>query len=171
MKMKKIISMLIIAVLMFTMLSACGGDKADSAAIKLGLTGPLTGPYAIYGQAAARGAQIAVDEINALEKGAFKFEFQAEDDEGDPEIAVNAYNKLMDDGMDILVGTVTSGACIAVAAETYAWRGADPSPPSAPETAYGPDGPRPEIRQGVLCLHNCRRRSRGTPRSCRHSDK
>ena len=122
MKMKKIISMLIIAALMCTMLSACGGDKADSAVIKLGMTGPLTGDAAIYGQAAARGAQIAVDEINALEKGAFKFEFKAEDDVADGETAVNAYNALMDWGMDILVGTVTSGACIAVAAETYADR-------------------------------------------------
>ena len=122
MKMKKIISMLIIAALMCTMLSACGGGKADSAAIKIGLTGPLTGDAAIYGQAAARGAQIAVDEINAMEKGAFKFEFKAEDDVADGETAVNAYNSLMDWGMDVLIGTVTSGACIAVAAETYADR-------------------------------------------------
>ena len=122
MKMKKIISLLIIAALMCTMLSACGGGKADSAAIKLGLTGPLTGDAAIYGQAAARGAQIAVDEINAMEKGAFKFEFKAEDDVADGETAVNAYNSLMDWGMDVLIGTVTSGACIAVAAETYADR-------------------------------------------------
>ena len=122
MKMKKIISLLIIAALMCSTLTACGGGKGDSAAIKIGLTGPLTGDAAIYGQAAARGAQIAVDEINALEDGAFKFEFQAEDDVADGETAVNAYNKLMDDGMDVLIGTVTSGACIAVAAETYADR-------------------------------------------------
>jgi len=122
MKMKKIISMLIIAALMFTMLSACGGKKDEAGTIKLGMTGPLTGDAAIYGQAAANGAQIAVDEINALEDGAFKFEFKAEDDVADGETAVNAYNSLMDWGMDILVGTVTSGACIAVAAETYADR-------------------------------------------------
>jgi branched-chain amino acid transport system substrate-binding protein len=110
MKMKKIISMLIISALMFTMLSACGEKKEEAGTIKLGLTGPLTGDAAIYGQAAARGAQIAVDEINALEDGAFKFEFKAEDDVADGETAVNAYNSLMDWGMDILVGTVTSGA-------------------------------------------------------------
>ncbi len=124
MKKIRIFAFVLALVMCFGLLAGCGdkgGDKGgDSAAVSLGLTGPLTGPYAIYGQAAANGAQIAVDEINA--KGGMQFTFKAEDDEGDPEIAVNAYNKLMDDGMQILVGTVTSGACIAVAAETYADR-------------------------------------------------
>ena len=124
MKKIRIFALAMALVMCFGLLAGCGdkgGDKGgDSAAVSLGLTGPLTGPYAIYGQAAANGAQIAVDEINA--KGGMQFTFKAEDDEGDPEIAVNAYNKLMDDGMQILVGTVTSGACIAVAAETYADR-------------------------------------------------
>jgi len=128
--MKKVLCIVLVLAMALTLFVGCGKDTTtpttpDSGAntpaaagtIKLGLTGPLTGPYAIYGLAAARGAQIAVDEINAL-NGAFKFEFQAEDDEGDGEIAVNAYNKLMDDGMKVLIGTVTSGACIAVAAET-----------------------------------------------------
>ena len=124
MKMKKIIAMLMALVMCVGLLAGCGPKEpagSDAAStIKLGLTGPLTGPYAIYGLAAARGAEIAVAEINA--KGGIQFEFQSQDDEGDGEIAVNAYNKLMDWGMDILVGTVTSGACIAVAAETYADR-------------------------------------------------
>ena len=98
-----------------------GDDAATGAGtFVLGSSGPLTGPYAIYGNAVKYGAQIAVDEINAL--GGIQFSFTCEDDEGDGEIAVNAYNKLMDDGMQIFVGTVTSGACIAVAAETYADR-------------------------------------------------
>ena len=41
----------------------------------------------------------------------------AGDDQGDPEKAVNAYNDLLDKGMQMLCGTVTSGACIAVGAE------------------------------------------------------
>ena len=124
MKMKKIVAMLLAAVMCLGLLAACGdkpsGNQPGENVIKLGMTGPLTGPYAIYGLAAARGAEIAVAEINA--KGGVQFEFQYQDDEGDGEIAVNAYNKLMDWDMDVLVGTVTSGACIAVAAETYADR-------------------------------------------------
>jgi len=124
MKMKKMLAMILAVVMCLSLLAACGdkpaGNQPADNVIKLGLTGPLTGPYAIYGLAAARGAEIAVAEINA--KGGVQFEFQYQDDEGDGEIAVNAYNKLMDWGMDVLIGTVTSGACIAVAAETYADR-------------------------------------------------
>jgi len=121
MKKKSIVALILIAVMCLSLFAGCGPKApAGDNVIKLGLTGPLTGGYAIYGMAASRGAQIAVEEINA--KGGIQFEFKAEDDEGDGEIAVNAYNSLMDWGMDILVGTVTSGACIAVAAETYADR-------------------------------------------------
>ena len=126
MKMKKIIAMILAAVMCLGLLAACGGgkepagDEPADGVIQLGLTGPLTGPYAIYGLAAARGAEIAVEEINA--KGGVQFQFKYQDDQGDGEIAVNAYNSLIDWGMDVLIGTVTSGACIAVAAETYADR-------------------------------------------------
>ena len=63
------------------------------------------------------GAQIAVDEINASDS-AVKFEYNFQDDEGDAETAVNAYNILKDWGMQMLLGTVTSAPCIAVVAET-----------------------------------------------------
>ena len=44
-----------------------GGDAASSgSAFKLGGTGPLTGGAAIYGMAAKQGAEIAVEEINAM---------------------------------------------------------------------------------------------------------
>lgn len=43
-----------------------------------------------------------------------KLELSFEDDENDPEKAVNAYNKLKDSGMQILMGTVTSTPCKAV---------------------------------------------------------
>ena len=41
----------------------------------------------------------------------------AGDDQGDPEKAVNAYNDLLDKGMQMLCGATTSGSCIAVGAE------------------------------------------------------
>ncbi len=81
-----------------------GGDTA--AAFKIGGTGPLTGSTSIYGIAAQNGAQIAVDEINAL--GGIQFELRYEDDTNDPEKAVNAYNAVKDWGMQISLGSVTS---------------------------------------------------------------
>ena len=80
---------------------------------KIGTIGPLTGDNAIYGQAVANGAKIAVDEINAA-GGDIQFELQSEDDVADGETSVNAYNTLMDWGMQMLVGPTTTGASIAV---------------------------------------------------------
>ncbi len=93
---------------------------AAAAAFKIGGTGPLTGGAAIYGNAAKNGAQIAVDEINAL--GGIQFELKYEDDEHDAEKAVNAYNTLKDWGMQISLGSVTSTPCVATGAETFADR-------------------------------------------------
>ena len=87
-----------------------------SGTFKLGGIGPLTGENAIYGKAAMNGAQIAVDEINAM-GGDVKLEFDPQDDVGDPETALNAYNNLLDDGMQVLVGTVTTGPAITVSAQ------------------------------------------------------
>ncbi len=98
------------------LLSLCSFAAAEDAII-IGVSGPLTGPYAMYGLGVVNGAQIAIDEINAL--GGLQFAMVDEDDEGDPEKAVNAYNTMLDQGAAVMVGTVTSGACAAVAAEAY----------------------------------------------------
>lgn len=90
--------------------SAAGG------AIKIGGIGPLTGGAATYGVAVKNGAEIAVEEINAL--GGLQFELNFQDDEHDPEKSVNAYNNLKDWGMQALLGTVTTGPALAVAPET-----------------------------------------------------
>ena len=66
------------------------------------------------------GAQIAVDEINAAGGiNGYQVEFSFQDDVSDSETAMNAYNKLMDDGMQILVGPVTTGPAISVSAQAY----------------------------------------------------
>ncbi len=140
---KKLIAMLL-AVAMVGSMAACGtstgssvaenaGSQASTAenastagttgtasgdAIKLGGIGPLTGGAAIYGNATKNGSELAVEEINAL--GGIQFEIKWEDDEHDPEKSVNAYNNLKDWGMQALVGTTTTGPCVAVSAETNA---------------------------------------------------
>ncbi len=99
---------------------AAPADAASSNAFKLGATGPLTGGAAIYGIAAKQGAEIAVEEINAM--GGVQFDLRYEDDVHDAEKAVNAYNTLKDWGMQISLGSVTSKPCEATSAETYADR-------------------------------------------------
>ncbi len=110
--MKKILCLVL--ALMLAM-GTCAAFAED--AIIIGISGPLTGPYAMYGLGVVHGAEIAIEEVNAL--GGIQFALTYEDDEGDPEKAVNAYNKMLDDGAALMASTVTSGACAAVAAEAY----------------------------------------------------
>ena len=138
--MKKKFLALVTASALALSLAACGGSSSSAASssaaastpaasgetstgtaggtFKVGVIGPLTGENAIYGQAVANGAQIAVDEINA-EGGEIQFELKSEDDVADGETSVNAYNNLLDWGMQVLVGPTTTGASVAVAAEAY----------------------------------------------------
>ncbi|MGM9554495.1 MAG: ABC transporter substrate-binding protein [Faecousia sp.] len=120
--MKKTLSIILTLVMVVTLFAGCASDEKTSGGdtLKLGFIGPLTGGAAVYGNAAKRGAEIAVKEINA--KGGIQLEFNAQDDENDAEKSVNAYNNLMDWGMQMLVGTVTTTPCVAVSAETYADR-------------------------------------------------
>ena len=133
--MKKKFACLAMAMVMVLSLAACGGKKEEAPAaapaesgsdssvsvFKVGTIGPLSGDAAIYGQAVANGAKIAVDEINAA-GGAIQFELQSQDDEADGEKSVNAYNTLMDWGMQVMVGPTTTGASIAVSAQANADR-------------------------------------------------
>ena len=132
--MKKKLLALMMAAAMVLGLAACGGsggdttadssdtqdtqESASGTAFKIGVIGPLTGGAAIYGTAVANAAQIAVDEINAL-GGDIQFELLTEDDTNDAETAVNAYNALMSQGMQILLGTVTTQPALAVVPYTY----------------------------------------------------
>lgn len=121
--MKRITSLLLAVVLGATLMVGCGAEEAADAGdtIKIGGIGPITGGAAVYGNAVKNGAQIAVDEINAAGGiNGCQIEFKFEDDEHNAEKAVNAYNTLTDWGMDILMGTVTSAPCVAVAENTKA---------------------------------------------------
>ena len=95
-----------------------GGEAAAGAVLKIGSSGPLTGGASIYGVAVKQGAEIAVAEINEANPD-LQIEFKMEDDEADGEKAVNAYNKLKDWGIQIMMGTVTTGSCIATSAITF----------------------------------------------------
>ena len=129
--MKKLVSVCLVLAMAATMLVGCGAkeeaaqnsagtsESAEGAVFKIGGSGPTTGGAAVYGLAVQRGAQIAVDEINAAGGiNGFQIEYNFADDEHDPEKAVNAYNNLKDWGMQIFMGTTTSGPCVAVVEKT-----------------------------------------------------
>ena len=121
---KKAASIALVSALTVSM-AACGNgggsDKgsADADTFKIGGIGPTTGDAAIYGTAVQNGIQLAIDEINeAGGINGYQIEFKFEDDQSDSEKSVNAYNTLKDWGMQMLLGTVTSTPCTAVAAKT-----------------------------------------------------
>lgn len=125
--MKKLISLTLAAAMTMSLLAGCGSnssagtDSANASAetFKIGGIGPITGAGAVYGIAVKNGAELAIKEINeAGGINGYQIEYNFQDDELDNEKSVNAYNTLKDWGMNMLVGSVTSGCCVAVAAES-----------------------------------------------------
>lgn len=119
--MKKIFALALAAMMALAAFAGCSnGNSAKDDSFVIGGIGPLTGDYATYGVSVKQGAELAVKEIN--EAGGINgvpVTLLFEDDQVDAEMAVNAYNKLMDDGMDVSLGAVTSGACIAVSEKAH----------------------------------------------------
>ena len=119
--MKKLFGVVLAIVMVMSLFAGCnssnGGDEG-AARIKIGAIGPLTGGAAIYGNAVKNAMELAVEEVNA--EGGVQFELNFQDDAHDAETSVNAYGILMDWGMQMLVGPVTSTPAAAVAAEAEA---------------------------------------------------
>lgn len=120
--MKKFAAVSMAVMMTFAMAGCGGGDEGgsqDASEFVIGGIGPTTGAAATYGEAVKNGAELAVKEIN--EAGGIngvQVRFEWQDDEHDAEKSVNAYNTLKDKGMQMLMGTVTSGPCTAVVAKT-----------------------------------------------------
>jgi branched-chain amino acid transport system substrate-binding protein len=89
---------------------------ADTFDVKVGFAAPLTGANAGYGKDLQNGVQLALDEANAkkIQIGGktANFVIQAEDDQADPRIGVQAAQKLVDGGVAVVVGHFNSGTTI-----------------------------------------------------------
>ena len=110
---KTLVAMILAIVMVFSMASIAMAEDA----IKIGLIGPMTGAAASYGTSVKQGAELAVQEINAL--GGIQLELNPQDDEHDAEKSVNAYNTLWDWGAQMIIGSVTTTPCLAVGAEAF----------------------------------------------------
>lgn len=94
-----------------------------SAQVKIGLAGPLTGSNATFGAQLKRGAEQAAADINA--KGGIngqKIELVFGDDRADPKEGVSVANKLVGEGVKLVIGHFNSGVSIP-ASEVYAENG------------------------------------------------
>ena len=116
--MKKLIAL---ALAMVLALTVCAAFAEETVTLKIAHIGPLTGPAALYGVATSRGAQVAIEEINAA-GGKYQIELIDQDDQHNPEISLNAYQEAKKQGAQMIVGTTTSDPCITVGEEAYADR-------------------------------------------------
>lgn len=113
--MKKFFSLVLALTMALSMASFTSAEETTT--IHIGVIGPMTGAAAVYGLAVARGAEIAVEEINAA--GKVNIVLDVQDDENDAEKSINAYNATLDKGTQVILGCVTTTPCIAVSAQAY----------------------------------------------------
>ena len=84
----------------------------------IGCTGPLTGDASSYGISVQEGATLAVEEINANGGlNGVKFKFDMKDDKATAADAASGYDLLYEAGMQVSLGSVTSGSCASFAAK------------------------------------------------------
>lgn len=137
--MKKVLALVLALALVVCCFAACGGNSDDSATKPgenngnsgaaydlskegeysgknteyiIGATGPLTGDASSYGISVKQGAQLAVDEINAAGGlNGVNFKFDIKDDKAGATEAGTGYDALYESGMQVALGSVTSGSC------------------------------------------------------------
>ncbi|MGN0978272.1 MAG: ABC transporter substrate-binding protein [Faecousia sp.] len=134
----KVLSLVLAVILLTSMMAGCSssaqqsaaqsGDSAAPAAaaasgeedyvIKVGVVCAMTGGSAIYGEGAQNAVDMAVEEINAGDSK-YKIEIvnggKIADDAKDAKQAMNAYNKVMADGPEALVGSFFSSVTLPMA--------------------------------------------------------
>src|SRR6476620_9384663 len=108
---------------------AVGG--AAQAQLKMGMTGPVTGPNAAFGAQLKNGTDQAVEDINAA--GGImgqKITLSYGDDVSDPKQGVSIANKFAGDGVKFVIGPFNSGVTMP-SSEVYAESGILEITPSA----------------------------------------
>ncbi len=111
-KFVKILSLVLVVVMALGCFASCGAKKgytADNTEYVIGFSGPLTGAAAVYGVAVQNSAQMAVDEINAAGGiNGINVKLIATDDVHDATKVATNYSSLLEQGMQVSLGTVTT---------------------------------------------------------------
>lgn len=125
--MKKLLCIALALVLVTGLFAACNKTDdgttttkgaADTTPIKIGILGCHTGDYAVYGLAVKNGATLYIDKINAAGGiNGKQVEIIAYDNKADNAEAVNAFTRMVDEGITALIGDVLTGNTLAVVAE------------------------------------------------------
>ena len=104
-----------LATLAVLVIGACGSSSSagGGGVIKVGITGPFTGPYADPGSAIRNAGELAIEDINASGGvNGRQLQAVAEDDACDAQQGTQAAEKLLTEGIIAIVGGYCSGASI-----------------------------------------------------------
>ncbi|KKM11424.1 hypothetical protein SY88_09140 [Clostridiales bacterium PH28_bin88] len=127
--MKKVIRGLAVlsVVSLLVFLAGCGGgekpqssggaqQKQEEKVIKMGVLAPLTGNIATFGQEQKNAVEMRVKEIN--DAGGilgYKIKLFVEDDENKPEMAATVTQKLINEGVSVIIGGMSSSSTMSAA--------------------------------------------------------
>lgn len=121
--MKKLLSVVLASATLFAFAGCSKSDEgagfgsnesytSSNTEFFIGSTGPLTGDASSYGISVQQGAQLAVDEINANGGvNGVMLKFDMKDDKAATAEAATGYDALFEAGMNVSIGSVTSGSC------------------------------------------------------------
>ncbi|MGC9335493.1 MAG: branched-chain amino acid ABC transporter substrate-binding protein [Anaerolineae bacterium] len=105
---RKVGFLLALVVLMVPLIAGCGGETGT---IKIGLQGPMTGDYAYEGQGFQKAVGMLVEQTNAAGGiNGREIELVVEDDAGDPTQAALVAQRLVDAGVQAVIGAYNSTA-------------------------------------------------------------
>ena len=141
MKKSRVLSLALAAAMCFSLLAGCGGGSAspspsasapaasqpaetgsagEGGEITIALITNTTGDYAQYGIPVHNGAKLYIDQLNANGGVNGKtIKVLEYDDKADGIETVNAFNLAMDNGITAVIGSVLTGATIALSDATY----------------------------------------------------
>ena len=176
--MKKTLCMLMALVMVFTCLAGCGAKETEAPAaeapaaeapaaeapaaeesaeeggeIVIALITNTTGDYAQYGLPVTNAANLYIDQLNAAGGiNGKQIKVLHYDDKADGVEAMNAFNLAMDNGITAVLGSVLTGATIALADATYEFNmpQVTASATAAGVTMIDPEDPESEIRTNVF---------------------
>lgn len=149
--MKKLTAIVLCVAMLLASVSVLADDAAGE--ITIALITNTTGDYAQYGIPVHNAAMLYIDQLNAADgingKTVKVLEY---DDKADGIETVNAFNLAMDKGITAVIGSVLTGATIALADATYEVNMPQitASATAAGVTMIDPDDPESEIRVNVF---------------------
>ena len=163
--MKKLLSIMLVLAMLAMCLTGCGEQKSTEPAssgssepaapekITIAFIGNTTGDYAMYGIPVRNATKMYFDQLNAAGGiNGKQIELIEYDDKADPTETVNALNLAVEKGATAIVGSVLTGATVALSDATFEINMPQitASATSPKVTVADPDAADPEVKTNVF---------------------